>query len=57
MAGVVDKHGVKLTFFHGKGGTVGKGGGGPRALPRHPLPPPNTINGRFCVTEQGEMIR
>ena len=46
---------VELTFFHGKGGTVGRGGNPAvfRAILAHP---PNTINGRFRVTEQGEMI-
>jgi len=56
MAGIADKHGIELTFFHGKGGTVGRGGNPAlyRAILSHP---PNTINGRFRVTEQGEMIR
>ena len=46
---------VELTFFHGKGGTVGRGGNPAlyRAIIAHP---PGTINGRFRVTEQGEMI-
>jgi phosphoenolpyruvate carboxylase len=26
MAKIADKHGIELTFFHGKGGTVGRGG-------------------------------
>lgn len=55
MAEVARKHNVELTFFHGKGGTVGRGGN--PALYRGILShPPNTINGRFRVTEQGEMI-
>ena len=47
--------GVEVTFFHGKGGTVGRGGNPAlfKAIMAHP---PNTINGRFRVTEQGEMI-
>jgi phosphoenolpyruvate carboxylase len=55
MAAVAAKHGIELTFFHGKGGTVGRGGNPAlyRAILSHP---PNTINGRFRVTEQGEMI-
>ena len=55
MAKVADKFGIELTFFHGKGGTVGRGGNPAlyRAILSHP---PNTINGRFRVTEQGEMI-
>lgn len=56
MAKIADKFGIELTFFHGKGGTVGRGGNPAlyRAVLSHP---PNTINGRFRVTEQGEMIR
>ena len=55
MAKIAAKHSVELTFFHGKGGTVGRGGNPSvyRAIMSHP---PNTINGRFRVTEQGEMI-
>lgn len=55
MADVAKNHGIELTFFHGKGGTVGRGGNPAlyRAIQSHP---PNTINGRFRVTEQGEMI-
>lgn len=56
MAKIADKYGIEVTFFHGKGGTVGRGGNPAlyRAILSHP---PNTINGRFRVTEQGEMIR
>lgn len=55
MVKVAEKFGMELTFFHGKGGTVGRGGNPAlyRAIMSHP---PNTINGRFRVTEQGEMI-
>ena len=55
MIEVSNRHGVETTFFHGKGGTVGRGGNPAlyRAILAHP---PNTINGRFRVTEQGEMI-
>lgn len=47
--------GIEVTFFHGKGGTVGRGGNPAlyKAILAHP---PGTINGRFRVTEQGEMI-
>ena len=55
MVKVAERFGIDLTFFHGKGGTVGRGGNPAlyRAILSHP---PNTINGRFRVTEQGEMI-
>ncbi|CAM9791208.1 unnamed protein product, partial [Discosporangium mesarthrocarpum] len=47
--------GVKLTFFHGKGGTVSRGGN-PEVYKAIMAQPPNTVNGHFRVTEQGEMV-
>ena len=55
LALVAEKHGIELTFFHGKGGTVGRGGN-PKTFDAIVAHPPNTINSYFRVTEQGEMI-
>lgn len=55
MMDVAEKYQVELTFFHGKGGTVGRGGN-PALFQAILAHPPNTIHGRFRVTEQGEMI-
>jgi len=46
---------VDMTFFHGKGGTVGRGGN-PQTFKAILAHAPKTINGQFRVTEQGEMI-
>jgi phosphoenolpyruvate carboxylase len=54
IAQVAQKHNISLTIFHGRGGTIARGGGpanrGIRAQP------PGSINGRFRLTEQGEVI-
>ena len=51
---VAQKHKISLTIFHGRGGTIARGGGpanrGIRAQPS------GSIDGRFRLTEQGEVI-
>lgn len=55
LAQLGKENGVNITFFHGKGGTVGRGGN-PQTFLAIKAHAPNTINGQFRVTEQGEMI-
>lgn len=51
---VAKKHGIAIKFFHGRGGTISRGGG-----PAHRAIlslPKETVGGRIKVTEQGEVI-
>src|SRR5438876_473288 len=47
--------GVSWTLFHGRGGTVGRGGGSPVARALTALPP-GTVHGGIKITEQGEIV-
>ncbi|HJQ19233.1 MAG TPA: phosphoenolpyruvate carboxylase [Gemmatimonadaceae bacterium] len=55
LAAVFRKAGVALRFFHGRGGSVGRGGGSPVARALAALPP-GTVNVRIKITEQGEIV-
>ncbi|KPA53588.1 phosphoenolpyruvate carboxylase [Photobacterium leiognathi subsp. mandapamensis] len=55
LVDVCDKAGVEITLFHGRGGSIGRGG-----APAHAAllsQPPRSLKGGLRVTEQGEMIR
>ncbi|WP_166251510.1 phosphoenolpyruvate carboxylase [Marinobacter salicampi] len=55
LTDIARQYGLHLTLFHGRGGTVGRGGGpANRAILSQP---PGSVNGSFRITEQGEMIR
>ena len=54
LASVAEKSGVRLSLFHGKGGTIDRGGGqSHRSIEAQPFAAPG---GRLRITEQGEVI-
>lgn len=55
LVGIASEHSIKLTLFHGRGGTIGRGGLPAKAAIHSQ--PPGSLDGGFRVTEQGETIR
>ncbi|TCM65094.1 phosphoenolpyruvate carboxylase type 1 [Acinetobacter calcoaceticus] len=55
LTAIAKQHGIQLTLFHGRGGSISRGG----APTQQALfsQPPGSISGAIRVTEQGEMIR
>ena len=54
LVGVAEERGVDLTLFHGRGGTISRGGG--RTHTAALAAPRGAVRGRLRVTEQGEII-
>ena len=54
IVAAAEKEGIELTLFHGRGGTVSRGGSKTHVAVMGA--PPGTVNGRLRVTEQGEII-
>ena len=55
LLAICDQHGLELTLFHGRGGTIGRGGA--PAAEALLSQPPGSLRHGLRVTEQGEMIR
>ncbi|AWB66357.1 phosphoenolpyruvate carboxylase [Saccharobesus litoralis] len=55
LVALFEKNDVELKLFHGRGGTIGRGGGPAHAAVASQ--PPGSLDGGLRVTEQGETIR
>lgn len=54
LAETCNEHGIAMTLFHGRGGSLGRGGGPTnRAILAQP---PESVRGRIRITEQGEVV-
>ena len=54
IAAWADENDIELTLFHGRGGALGRGGGPANSAIL--AQPPHSVDGRFKLTEQGEVI-
>lgn len=55
LMAVGQRHDIKIVFFHGRGGSTGRGGGPTHLAIRSQ--PPGSVQGRLRITQQGEVIR
>ncbi|MCC6790249.1 MAG: phosphoenolpyruvate carboxylase, partial [Thermomicrobiales bacterium] len=54
LSRLFEEHGVDFTFFHGRGGSIGRGGGPTNVAIL--AQPKGTVRGRIKLTEQGEVV-
>lgn len=54
LADLFEQAGIDFTFFHGRGGSIGRGGGPTNVAIL--AQPPGTVRGRLKLTEQGEVV-